>query len=186
MTVRLEDVDALGVASDVASQLQAARPEGQLTLALDAPEPPLVSTDSDHLHRVLLNLADNALKYGGGAAVRMRVGRVGDRVRFVVEDDGPGIEPHDHLRIFERFSQLEGSQRKKVGGTGLGLHICAGLVERLGGHLVVSSLPGEGAAFGFTLPMPARGQEGGRVAPSAQSVGQVWSGQAAEAPAATG
>jgi signal transduction histidine kinase len=159
LPIRSEEVDVLEVASDVVSQLQVARPEGDISLVVDGRVPPAALTDRDHLHRVLLNLADNAIKYGGGAPVRVRVGSVGRRVRFVVEDEGPGIDPHHHLEIFERFSQVEGGVRPKVGGTGLGLHICNRLVDCLGGHLFVSSLPGEGAAFGFTLPArpaPAR------------------------------
>lgn len=152
LRVHQEQVDVLEVVSDVVAQLQVARPDGDLSLVVDGPVPACALTDRDHLHRVVLNLADNALKYGDGAAARVRVGMVRDRIRFVVEDDGPGVDPEHHLRIFERFAQVENGQRKKVGGTGLGLHICCRLVERLGGHLMMSSLPDHGAAFGFTLP----------------------------------
>jgi signal transduction histidine kinase len=74
-------------------------------------------------------------------------------VRFSVEDEGPGIPPSQHERIFEKFYRLDPHMRQGVGGTGLGLYICRELVEGMHGDIWVESAPGEGATFAFELPV---------------------------------
>ena len=113
--------------------------------------------DPARLRQVLLNLAGNAIKFtehGGVAVIVEETGRAGD-VRFVVRDTGIGLKAEDQARIFLDFEQADGSSTRKYSGTGLGLAISKRIVERMDGHIGVESLPGAGATFTVTLPLPA-------------------------------
>ena len=76
----------------------------------------------------------------------------GDGVRIDVVDHGVGIAPADVPRIFEQFEQLDGSSSRRVGGVGLGLHLCARAAAALGGRIGVESLPGTGSTFSVWIP----------------------------------
>ena len=116
------------------------------------------SIDADELRfkQVVLNLVSNAVKFtrdGGHVSVSCR--RVGDEVQVEVTDDGIGIPPEDHARIFESFQQGgRGAPREE--GTGLGLTLCRRLVELFGGRLWMESEVGIGSMFGFAIPAPRR------------------------------
>jgi two-component system phosphate regulon sensor histidine kinase PhoR len=109
------------------------------------------SGDADRIQQVLVNLLDNAVKYGGGN-VTVRVESANGPIRVSVADDGPGIMAADQQRIFEKFYRAEPQQHHGPGGTGLGLYISRELVRRMDGRLDVSSAPGEGATFVLELP----------------------------------
>ena len=109
--------------------------------------------DMQALDQVLLNLLDNAVKYtpeGGhvqvGASVR------GDQVRIEVADDGPGLEPHQRKRVFERFYRVDPGRSRDMGGTGLGLSIVKHLCETMGGKVGVDPGSERGSVFWFVLP----------------------------------
>ena len=150
--------------SVLASQLAAlfekrARAKG---LEFSAEIPPSISEnaigDANRLRQILSNLLDNAVKFTEQGEVKFRVSverespeQVG--VRFTVSDTGIGI-PADQLdRIFESFTQGDGSASRKYGGTGLGLAISKHLVELLGGHIAVKSTPREGSTFWFGVAL---------------------------------
>jgi two-component system OmpR family sensor kinase len=107
--------------------------------------------DADRIQQVLVNLLDNAVKYGGGA-VTVRVEQANGTVRIEVADSGPGIAPADQQRIFEKFYRGDPHLTRAPSGTGLGLYISRELVERMGGRLDVHSQPGAGATFVVELP----------------------------------
>jgi PAS domain S-box-containing protein len=109
------------------------------------------SGDRDRIQQVLVNLLDNAIKYGG-TPVRVRVDSKNGYVRVSVIDQGPGIPAAEHERIFEKFYRVDPQQTHGPGGTGLGLYISRELVRRMDGRLDVSSAPGEGATFVVELP----------------------------------
>jgi len=121
-------------------------------------ELPTVSADRSQLGQLFQNLVKNAVHHGGEApAVTVRAERTdgessheADWVRFTVADDGPGIDPSQHDRIFEIFKQ----NSSRTDSTGIGLAMCKRIVERHGGEIWVESDPGDGAAFHFTLPAP--------------------------------
>ena len=94
-------------------------------------------SDRDKVHRILLNLVDNARKYAPTGPSTSRWHRADGTVRFTVDDRGPGVRPEDRERIFERFVQLDGSSTRRQGGTGLGLHLCRELAQMLAGTLTV-------------------------------------------------
>jgi len=111
----------------------------------------VVSLDRDLIARVLHNLLGNALKFTGDTGeVKIRIARESDRVRVSVIDNGPGIPPEYHERIFEKFGQVQ-SDRPRV-GTGLGLSFCRLAVEAHGGKIGVTSEVGKGSTFWFELP----------------------------------
>ena len=125
---------------------------GNRTVTLDAPESYLaVTADIALLRRVLQNLLGNALSYTpSGGEVSIVVTASPNDVRVAVTDNGPGIAPEFHKRIFEKFGQVE-DQTNRV-GTGLGLTFCKMAVEAHGGRIGVESEVGKGSTFWLELP----------------------------------
>ena len=115
--------------------------------------PSVVRTDERRLRQVLMNLLDNAVKYTHDGGVAFKVGRHGERVRFMVEDTGIGIDAQHLVSIFEPFHRVRDPQGF-VEGTGLGLAISRTLVALIGGSLEVVSTPGQGSRFWFDLDLP--------------------------------
>ena len=107
--------------------------------------------DADRIQQVLVNLLDNAIKYGD-PPVRVRVEDANGSVRVSVTDAGPGIAPSEQERIFEKFYRADPEHTHAPGGTGLGLYISRELARRMSGTLDVRSEPGAGATFVFELP----------------------------------
>eukprot|EP00741_Cyanophora_paradoxa_P019966 tig00021179_g19270.t1 len=130
-----------------------------LELPLGAPLPRFLS-DPERLQQVLLNYLSNAVKFTPAGEVRVRVwvlSRTAEtwRVRFEVQDTGPGIRGEDRTGLFQRFHRVHGdrSSHDDPGGTGLGLAICKEIVERWGGELGCDSVYGEGSTFWFCIPL---------------------------------
>jgi signal transduction histidine kinase/ligand-binding sensor domain-containing protein/CheY-like chemotaxis protein len=126
--------------------------------AIPADLPPRLVGDPLRLRQVLTNLVGNALKFTDQGEVRVDLGLVAasgaaDRVgvRFAVVDSGIGIAERDLARIFDAFTQADGSSTRRFGGTGLGLSISSQLVRLMGGRLEVMSAPGHGSTFSFGI-----------------------------------
>jgi two-component system phosphate regulon sensor histidine kinase PhoR len=115
------------------------------------PEVGRASGDADRIQQVLVNLLDNAVKYGD-TPVTVRVAPAPRGVRISVADSGPGITPGEEQRIFEKFYRADPKLARAPSGTGLGLYISRELVHRMGGRLEVRSEPGAGATFVVELP----------------------------------
>ena len=144
----LEQV-AAGVIESAAVQV----PESiSLGLSIDGAAP--VRCDENKLRQVLVNLVDNAVKYSPeGGGVELCVRSENGSCEIEVADEGLGIPPDEHERIFEKFYRLDPQQTQGVGGSGLGLYICRELVERMNGRLHVQSEPGKGSRFMVELPL---------------------------------
>jgi signal transduction histidine kinase/CheY-like chemotaxis protein len=155
------EMEMLPAPESAASLLHAAVEETRVqaeragvTIELEVGEE-MVFAHRDRIVQVLTNLIDNAVKHSSsGSAVRLATVPVRDEVRFVVEDRGPGISPERLERIFERFEQVDSSDTRSVGGSGLGLTLARGIVQKHGGTISVESRVGEGSRFIFTLPHP--------------------------------
>lgn len=123
--------------------------------------PRRVRGDALRVRQILSNYLSNALKFTEAGAVRVRVRGVGaDRIRFEVEDTGPGIAQAVQARLFMPFTQADDSTTRRYGGTGLGLSICRELAQLMGGEVGLDSQPGRGSRFWAELPLPA-GDQGG-------------------------
>ncbi len=128
--------------------------------------------DPLRLGQVLINLVNNAIKFTetgeievSCAVLAQNAGRV--ELRFAVRDTGIGMTPDQQARLFQPFTQADGSTSRKYGGTGLGLSISQRLVEIMGGSIDVESSPGGGSTFHFSLHLPLmpQGQADAQAAP---------------------
>lgn len=156
----LEDVDCNAVLADVQTSLQVVIREQGATIEV-APLP-TVRANRIQLFQLFVNLVGNAIKYRGEAPSRVEVGFAkndADEFQFFVRDNGIGIDPRHHERVFLIFQRLH--ERERYPGTGIGLAIVRKIVERHGGRIWLDSTVGAGATFYFTLPSrPALGSEG--------------------------
>lgn len=106
--------------------------------------------DPDRLDQVITNLLSNAMKYGRGKPIRIRIDGSGSRVRLTVQDQGIGIAESEHNRIFERFERATSS--RNIPGLGLGLYIAREIIGLHGGSIQVQSALNQGALFEILLP----------------------------------
>ena len=140
----------------------------ELVLYVDPRVPAHLVGDSLRLQQVLINLGGNAVKFTESGEVVVSLRRLGGandsagpvRLEFSVRDTGIGIPADKQAAIFTGFSQAEASTTRRFGGTGLGLAISQRLVQLMGGEISLSSQPGRGSRFSFTLELPiAEGSE---------------------------
>jgi two-component system, OmpR family, phosphate regulon sensor histidine kinase PhoR len=115
--------------------------------------PLTVVADKEKIRQVLINLADNAIKYGKESGIiEASFYKVdGERILVEISDDGCGIGEEHLLRIFERFYRTDVARNRRIGGSGLGLAICKHIVEAHEQTIHVRSKPDVGSTFGFTL-----------------------------------
>jgi PAS domain S-box-containing protein len=129
----------------------------KLSLAIDIEQgvPEIVQGDPGRVRQVLLNFLGNAVKFTEQGSIQVRVSVNEDKsaLYFEVVDTGIGLAPNDQVRVFQPFTQVDGSVTRKYGGTGLGLAICKRLVDMMEGEIGVESKEHRGATFWFTLPL---------------------------------
>lgn len=171
LAVRPVETDVKGLAEEVAQLLapQAQSKGVELMSAIGADIPRQVMVDHDRLRQILNNIAGNAVKFTNEGSIVIRVWldqhlRDDDAcvLGFSVTDTGIGIAPEDQSRVFEHFSQADGSLTRVVGGTGLGLSISKHLVELMGGSLSLESEVGKGSTFSFKIRVSVVSGEGSR------------------------
>jgi signal transduction histidine kinase/DNA-binding response OmpR family regulator len=138
--------------------LRAAQKNLELACEVDPAIPEMLVGDPTRLRQIVNNLVGNALKFTerGEIAVKADLeSREGDwlTLHFTVRDTGIGIPAEQQAKIFEAFSQADGSTTRKYGGTGLGLTVSLRLVRLMGGNMWVESEPGRGSCFHFTARM---------------------------------
>lgn len=160
LQLRTQPVALSSAARRAAEALQPTAQAKNIAVSVRIDEGVTVLGDMQALDQVLLNLLDNAVKYtpeGGhvqvGAVVR------GEQVRIEVADDGPGLEPHQRKRVFERFYRVDPGRSRDMGGTGLGLSIVKHLCETMGGKAGVDPGSERGSVFWFVLPRADQADE---------------------------
>lgn len=130
-----------------------------IKVALDPNLPPTLRGDVARIRQVLLNLASNAVKFTDEGEVTISATCQARRdllatVEWAVTDSGIGIAPEKLGQLFSDFAQADASISRRFGGTGLGLAISRRIIEQMGGTIGVTSTPGEGSTFRFTLVLP--------------------------------
>ena len=149
----------LGAVLDAVLAILLPRAKGRglhLVCEVEAGIPTPLSGDPNRLRQILINLLGNAMKFTEEGSVALHVrqspGAAPGTLTFSVADTGIGIPADKQALIFEPFTQADSSTTRKYGGTGLGLTISRGLVERMGGRMWVESESGHGSTFSFTIP----------------------------------
>lgn len=126
----------------------------ELTQSIDPGLPRMLLGDAVRLEQMLVNLIGNAIKFTESGRVEVQILTYGaDKWQIKVRDTGIGIPSHQQEVIFEEFRQVDGSTKRKYGGTGLGLTIVRRFTAAMNGTLRVSSKVGQGSTFTITLPM---------------------------------
>jgi PAS domain S-box-containing protein len=149
--VKAEPVDVAGIVNETVEAFQE-QLAGANGIEVGIPDDVgALSGDRDRLQQVLVNLLDNAVKYGE-SPVKVSADRVDGMIRISVADAGSGIALAEQTRIFQKFYRADPHLARQPGGTGLGLYISRELTERMGGSLDLRSEPGAGATFVVELP----------------------------------
>ncbi|AKQ69835.1 Sensory box histidine kinase [Myxococcus hansupus] len=155
LRIQYEPVDLPALVREVAARFELEAARASCELHVTQTEGFTGAWDRLRLEQVVSNLLSNALKYGAGAPVHIDVALGGLGARLWVKDQGIGISPEAHARIFQKFERAV--SERHYGGMGLGLYVTRTLVEALGGTIQVVSQPDEGATFLVELPLqPAR------------------------------
>jgi two-component system, OmpR family, sensor histidine kinase VicK len=154
VTMDRKRCDAATIMITATEAMQAMAHQQQVTLGTE-PISRDIWVDSDYIVQTITNLLSNAVKFSPPHSTVWLSAqqRPDSQIQFQVRDEGPGI-PVDQLEcIFERFHQIDSSDSRKKGGTGLGLTICRKIIEQHGGQIWAESVPGQGSCFIFTLPV---------------------------------
>lgn len=160
--VRVEWTEvALGrMVPDLIGQFHSKWGSRRILVDLD-PQLPALRADHAKLEEIFINLIDNAVKYSPDhTPIRITATTSGEEVEVAIADRGFGIAPEDAANLFQKFQRITTNETRDIAGTGLGLYIVKGLVEAHGGRVWVTSTPGAGSTFTFTVPrtrvMPLR------------------------------
>jgi PAS domain S-box-containing protein len=153
--------DFAEVIEEVAQSLLPLARQKNLNLAVDMQPADLeILGDRKRCFQILLNLANNAVKFTDRGEVRITARTEEDKLRVCVTDTGIGIKPEQMGMLFEAFRQLDGTARRVYEGTGLGLHLCRRLLTLMHGEMGVESEFSKGSRFCFTIPREGIGSAG--------------------------
>lgn len=150
-TLNVETVDLRAVVADVVFTYGELMREDGMRLLYDPPGDPIpaITGDPRRLQQVVLNILDNAIKYGRGGDVAITLRQDGEYVALTVRDHGPGIPPGDLCHVKERF--FKGSSKER--GSGIGLSVCDEIVTRHGGRLIIANAETGGTLVTVLLPV---------------------------------
>lgn len=153
--LHLEPTSCQSVLEEVVTALQLQAEEKGLDLRATMPSSAMVvETDRRSLSQIVLNLTNNAIKFTERGGVHLKLSHQHDNgeIAISVEDTGIGIQPANQLKLFEAFSQVDPTSRRRYEGTGLGLHLSLKLALLLGGRISFESEYGKGSTFTLLLP----------------------------------
>lgn len=152
LPVRLEAGLVRGALTEICNTLTLVAEEKQQRLELDCPDHLLAVFDPALLRLALLNLVQNAIRYAPERKpILLRAWERENEIVIEVVDQGPGIAPEHHQKVFERFYRVDKARSRSEGGAGLGLAIVQWSVERMGGRVELTSEPGRGSTFRLRL-----------------------------------
>jgi signal transduction histidine kinase len=151
-TVTVETVSVRELFDELAREFAPVPRASGVALLWEAGDVPALIVDRRKLKTALKNLVGNALKFTPAGSVRVECRRAGENYRFRIIDTGIGIRAEHHAAVFEMFRQVDSSDTRRYGGTGLGLYIVRQLVGLLGGQVTLESSPGSGSVFTVTVP----------------------------------
>ena len=119
-------------------------------------EPTFVNADRDKINQVINNLISNAVKYShANSTIQVACVTVNGMAQVSVKDEGIGIQPEDKDKLFERYYRVKNNNTQSIAGFGIGLYLCAEIIQRHDGNIWVESEWGQGSTFYFTLPVMA-------------------------------
>jgi PAS domain S-box-containing protein len=147
----VQPVDLAAIVREVADDLREEMAREHTPLTLQLPASLTGCWDRSRLEQVVINLFTNAMKFGAGKPLAVRLEAAGPVARLIVSDQGIGIAPEQQARIFERYGRAVSARH--YGGLGLGLYIVHQIVEAHGGTIRVTSTPGAGSTFTVELPL---------------------------------
>lgn len=154
LVVKKENHDIKDTIEKAVESLQPRAIEKKVTINQHLDKKIIVPHDTERIRQVLTNLLKNSLDVvePNSGLIEIFVEDSPKEVKISVKDNGPGIPKENQENLFKKFYQVDTSLTREVGGSGLGLSICKGLVEEHGGTILAESTPGTGATFSFTLP----------------------------------
>lgn len=159
MTAYPEPVEPGVIANEALTLLQPSADAGAIVLEYDIPKAlPTMHTDGVKLRQIILNITSNAIKNtppGGHVRVALMPESEGNAIAFEIRDDGIGMTEAELATALQPFGQVERSDTKQPGGTGLGLPLSKSFVELIGGNFAIESRPGAGTTVRFRVPVSA-------------------------------
>ncbi|MBI2028578.1 MAG: HAMP domain-containing histidine kinase [Candidatus Levybacteria bacterium] len=152
MNLKIEDVDLVGTTNRVLQNFSELLKREKYKIRIEAKSPVVGRWDEVRIEQAITNLVSNAIKYGRGEPIDIKILKTGDSARFIIQDRGIGIHPNEQKVIFDLFKRAE-EQNGNHKGLGVGLYITSQIVKVHGGSIRVSSAPMKGSLFTIDLPL---------------------------------
>lgn len=154
MIINREPFDITKFLAEIKTDLSAMFVDKQINLVINSEINGSITSDKNRLRQVIDNLIKNSVDFvpPKTGIIEIQVKREKDNILFSIKDNGIGIPQEVHDKLFRKFYQVDTSHTRKHGGTGLGLVVCKGIVELLGGKIWFESKIGEGTTFYFSIP----------------------------------
>lgn len=154
VTYDFEDTDINSLLNKTLNNLTIKFTKYNLSLERNLENIPHINADERHLKNAIFHILDNAIKFTpANGNIKVSTSRTGKYVEIKIRDSGIGIAQDKLENIFKSFYQVDGSTRRKYGGTGIGLYICKNIIEGHNGQILVESIEGKGSEFTIQLPI---------------------------------
>ncbi|MDP3758378.1 MAG: HAMP domain-containing sensor histidine kinase, partial [Candidatus Daviesbacteria bacterium] len=152
MDLKPENTDLVAITKQVTESFSEILKKDKNKIKIQAKSSVLGKWDKSRIEQVVTNLISNAIKYGNGKPIEIKIFKSGNQGKFIIKDQGMGIPPHEQKVIFDLFKRASGPGEYKK-GLGVGLFITSQIVKIHDGKIKVSSIPAKGATFTIELPL---------------------------------